>query len=60
MELILFVDDTNICMSDKCLDSLINKINIEITNMYKLFKINKLSFNIKKTLCYFAIKGLEM
>ena len=45
----LFADDINICMSDKCLDSLISKINIEITYISKWFKINQLSLNIKKT-----------
>ena len=47
MELILFANDINICMSDKCLDSLINRINIEITNISKWFIINKLPLNIK-------------
>ena len=50
MELILFADDTNIFVSDKCLDSLINRNNIEITNISKWFKINKLSLNIKNNL----------
>ena len=50
MEFILIADDTNIFMSDKCLDSLINRINIKITNISKWFKINKLSLNIKKQL----------
>ena len=48
MELILFPEDTNIFMSDKCLDSLINKINIEITYISKWFEINKLSIIVKK------------
>ena len=47
MELILFADDTNICMSDKCFDSLINQIHTEIACISKCFKI-KLSLNIKK------------
>ena len=33
VEFILFADDTNLFMSDKCLDSLINIINIEITKI---------------------------
>ena len=36
-------------MSDKCFDSLNNKINTEIARISKWFKINKLSLNIKKT-----------
>ena len=42
MELILFPDNTNIFMSDKCFDSLINRINIEITKIFKSFKVKKL------------------
>ena len=42
-----------------CLDSLINRLTTEITNISKWFKINLLSLNIKKTLCYFALKVLE-
>ena len=48
MELILFADDINIFMNDKCLDSLINRINNEITKISKLLKTNKLFLNIKK------------
>ena len=47
MELILFADDTNTFISDKCLDSLINRINIEITQISTWLKMNKLSLNIK-------------
>ena len=38
----------NVFMSDKYFKSLIDKINTEIASMFKWFKINKLSHNIKK------------
>ena len=41
MDLILFADDANIFMIDKCLDSLLNRINIEIKNISNRFEIKK-------------------
>ena len=38
----------NVFMSDKYFESLINKINTEISGLSKWFIINKLSLNIKK------------
>ena len=49
MELILFADDTNILMSDKCLTNLNDKINSELRKVSIWFKLNKLSLNVKKT-----------
>ena len=53
MELILFSDDTNIFMSDKCLSTLVDRVNMELIKISRWFKINKLSLNVKKrTLSY--------
>ena len=52
MELILLADDTNIFVSNKCLDSLINRVNIEIILISTWFKINKLSLSIKKNMLF--------
>ena len=60
MELILFADDTNIFMSDKCFDSLINKINTELHVYPNGLKSTNYPLILKNsTLCYFAINGLE-
>ena len=48
MEFILFADDTNICMSDKSLTNLNDKINSELRKVSIWFKFNKLSLNVKK------------
>ena len=48
MELILFLDDTNIFMSDNRLDIVNDKVNVELCMISTWFKINKISLNIKK------------
>ena len=53
MELILFADDANIFMSDKCLPTLVDRINMDVIKISRWLKINKLSLNVKKlTLSY--------
>ena len=48
-ELILFADDTNIFISHKDLDPLIQIINSEISRLNSWFIANKLSLNLSKT-----------
>ena len=59
MELILFANDTNIFMSDRCLDSLTNTISAQITYIFKWSKINKLSLNIKNHFMLFGNKRIR-
>ena len=49
LECILFADDTNLFLSDKNLESLSRRVNIELCKISHWFKLNKLSLNIKKT-----------
>lgn len=49
LELILFADDTNIFISHKDLDPLIQIINSEISRLNSWFIANKLSLNLSKT-----------
>ena len=44
----MFVDDTNLFLSDSCLTNLADKINNELVKISTWFKVNKLSLNIKK------------
>ena len=46
---VIFADDTSIFYSHKCLDTLIDTLNLEIANISTWFKCNKLSLNIDKT-----------
>ncbi|MEE4247207.1 MAG: reverse transcriptase family protein [Kangiellaceae bacterium] len=46
---ILFADDTNVFISGRDLDSLIDVINAELTNLATWLKANKLSINYTKT-----------
>ena len=46
---VLFADDTSIFYSHKCLDTLINTLNLELANVSTWFKCNKLSLNLDKT-----------
>jgi hypothetical protein len=46
---ILYADDTNIFVSDSCLNNALSVATSEITKLDKWFKANKLSLNIKKT-----------
>ena len=48
MELILFAEDANIFMSDKCLSTIVDRINMDLIKISRWFKINKLSLNVKK------------
>jgi len=45
----MFVDDTNVFMSDCSLPELINKLNVELAKVGTWFKANKLSLNLGKT-----------
>ena len=49
LELILFADDTNIFISHKDLEPLIQIINSEISRLNSWFIANKLSLNLSKT-----------
>ena len=46
---ILFADDTNLILTDKCVDSLISKASREIDAIFNWFNANKLSLNTEKT-----------
>ena len=46
---ILFTDDTNLLCTGDNLDLLVDRINVEMTNVYAWVKANKLSLNIDKT-----------
>ena len=48
MEL-MFVDDTNLFLSHKNIDTLFDSMNIELANISTWFKLNKLSLNVDKT-----------
>ena len=45
----LFADDTNVFISGKNLNSLIETMNCELQKLYEWMCVNKLSLNIKKT-----------
>ena len=49
LNFILFADDTNIFYSHKCIDTLIETLNHELTKVSVWFKCNKQSQNIDKT-----------
>jgi hypothetical protein len=49
LTMILFADDTNIFISGKNINDLINTINAELCKLSRWFKLNKLSLNINKT-----------
>ena len=49
LNFISFADDTNILYSHKCIDTLIETLNHELTKVSGRFKCNKLSLNIDKT-----------
>ena len=49
LQLILFADDTNIFLSGKDHDYLVNQLNIELNKLSVWFRVNKLSLNLKKT-----------
>ena len=46
---ILFADDTNLFCTGDNLDLLVDRINVEMTNVYAWVKANKLSLNVDKT-----------
>ena len=48
MELV-FADDTNLFLLHKNIDTLFDSMNVELTNVSTLFKLNKLSLNVDKT-----------
>ena len=49
LQLILFADDTNVFLSGKDPDYLVNQLNIELNKLSVWFRVNKLSLNLKKT-----------
>ena len=49
LSFILFADDTNLLMSHKNLDTLIDKMNEELIKINTWLQLNKLSLNITKT-----------
>ena len=48
-KLILFADDTNVFLSHKDPDCLVNQLNTELNKLSIWFKVNKLPLNLKKT-----------
>ena len=46
---IIFADDTNLIISEKCIHKLQDLLNKELSNVDTWFKVNKLSLNISKT-----------
>src|SRR6218665_4127679 len=49
LKFILFADDTNVFLSHKSLDKLLELMNAELINISKWFNINKLSLDSEKT-----------
>jgi hypothetical protein len=49
LQFILFADDTNVFMSDKSIDMLVNRVNVELQLVSTWFRANKLSLNLVKT-----------
>ena len=49
LNLTLFADDTNVFMSHKDLNYLLDMLNLEMNKLSIWFKANKLSLNLKKT-----------
>ena len=49
LNLILFADDSNVFMSHKDLNNLLDMLNLEMDKLSIWFKANKLSLNLKKT-----------
>ena len=49
MKFIIFADDTNMFLSSRNLDYLVNTINKELRNLVIWFQANKLSLNVDKT-----------
>ena len=45
----MFADDTNLFLSHKNIDTLFDSMNVELANVSKWFKSNKLSLNVHKT-----------
>ena len=58
LNFILFADDTNIFHSHKCINTLINTLNIELAKVALWFKCNKLSLNINKT-CFMHFRNSQ-
>ena len=56
---ILFADDTSLFHSDKCLKSLFNVVNYELTKITEWFVANKLSLNTIKTKYILFGKSLD-
>ena len=54
--LILFADDTNVFMSHKAPNCLLDKLNLEMDKLSIWFKANKLSLNHNKTNLWSAKK----
>ena len=46
---IMYADDTNLFLQGKCLNTLIEKMNLELQKIVEWLKCNKLSLNIDKT-----------
>ena len=56
----MFAEDTNLFFKHKELGVLYTTINIELAKIFKWFKLNKLSLNIKKpTILSFELKILQ-
>ena len=49
LQLILFADDTNVFISHKDPDCLVNQLNTELNTLPIWFTVNKLSLNLKNT-----------
>ena len=46
---VMFADDTNLFLSHKNIDTLFAIMNVELENVSRWFKSNKLSLNVDKT-----------
>ena len=57
LNLIMFVDDTNLFISHSDINILIEKMNKKLTNVSNWFNANKLSLNVKKTKLSFFQKS---
>ena len=46
---LIFADDTNVFITGKNIENLINEMNSEMTKLVEWLHVNKLSINVKKT-----------
>ena len=56
---LIFADDTNVFITGKNIENLVNEMNSEMTKLVEWLYVNKLSRNVKKThymICHYGQK----